>query len=135
MVPDSPTPATIYKIVERCQWESAVAAGQFTGSEIDHRDGYIHFSTAQQVHETARRHFAGVDDLMIVGVAVERLGDALVWEPSRGGQPFPHLYAPLPLAAVVSVDPLPWDQAGQHRFPNSLSTPEQVAAKAKKDKT
>ena len=84
-------------------WNEAEAAGTFTGSAVDARDGYIHFSTAAQLEETARRHFAGQLDLVLVEVDAAALGEALRWEPSRDGALFPHLYAPLPLSAVRGV--------------------------------
>ena len=80
------------------------------------RDGFIHFSTAAQVQETAAKHFAGARDLLLVFVDTARLGDRLRWEPSRGGALFPHLYGPLDLAAVVRVTPLPLGANG-HEFP------------------
>ena len=99
---------TIYKILSRDEWEAAKGAGAFAGSAVDHADGYIHLSTAAQVRETAAKHFAGLDDLVLVGVASARCAPgALRWEPSRGGQLFPHLYAPLDVAWVTRVDPLP----------------------------
>jgi len=96
----------IYKICSRAMWAEAAAAGVFEGSEVDRRDGFIHFSTEAQVAETARRHFAGQQDLVLVAVEATELGAELRWEPSRGGALFPHLYGPLPLAAVRSVEPL-----------------------------
>ena len=110
----------ILKICTRGQWQQAEAAGVFHGASIDLTDGFIHFSSAAQVKETARRHFAGQDDLVLVSVEAEDLGGALRWEPSRGGDLFPHLYAPLPLTAVRSVEPLPLGEAGAHVFPPSL---------------
>lgn len=108
---------TIYKIATEKQWREAEAAGVFAGALVDEEDGFIHFSTADQVAETARRHFAGQDDLLLVAVDAGKLGDALKFEPSRGGALFPHLYAPLPMAAVRKVMPLPLEASGQHRFP------------------
>ena len=96
----------VYKIVARSLWAEAVAAGMFTGAPVDRADGFIHLSAADQVAETAGRHFAGEEDLVLVAVATERLGDALRWEPSRGGALFPHLYAPLQMTAVVWVPSL-----------------------------
>jgi len=93
----------IYKICSRAMWTEAEAAGAFEGSEVDRRDGFIHFSTEAQVAETARRHFAGQLDLVVVAVEAAELGSELRWEPSRGGELFPHLYGPLPLTAVRSV--------------------------------
>ncbi len=111
------TARLIYKICTGAQWDEAVAAGRFDGAPIDIADGYIHFSTAGQVAETARRHFAGQQDLLLVAVDTDALGPALKWEPSRGGDLFPHLYAPLPVSAALSVEPLPLDDDGVHVFP------------------
>ena len=106
----------IYKICSRAEWEIACADGRYQGSAVDHADGFIHMSAADQVRETARRWFAGRDDLVLVAVDPERLDPPPVWEASRGGALFPHLYAPLPLAAVVSVQPLTVDaEAGALR--------------------
>ena len=97
---------TIYKICERTAWEEAEAAGRYAGSPVDYRDGFIHFSSAQQLAETAARHFAGQTGLMLVAVDGDALGPALKWEASRGGDLFPHLYAALPLTAVRWAKPL-----------------------------
>ena len=86
----------------------------FRGSAVDHRDGFIHFSTAEQVAETARRHFAGEHDLVLVSVDPAALGERLRFEPSRGGALFPHLYGPLELAAVIRVETLPLVADGRH---------------------
>jgi uncharacterized protein (DUF952 family) len=99
--------ATIYKICERAQWRAAEAAGQFRGSAVDERDGFIHFSTTAQLAETAAKHFAGQKDLMLVAVDAGAFGAVLKWEKSRGGDLFPHLYAALPLSAVRWVRLLP----------------------------
>jgi len=109
---------TVFKLVDRASWEAVAPAGAFEGSAADARDGFIHFSTAAQVHETATRHFAGQPDLLLVAVAAESLGDALKWEPSRGGALFPHLYAPLPLDAVRWVADVGLDPTGSHVFPD-----------------
>jgi uncharacterized protein (DUF952 family) len=108
---------TIYKICPRTLWTEAEAAGVFHGMEVDERDGFIHFSTAGQAAETARRHFAGQDGLVLVAVEADALGPALKWEASRGGALFPHLYGPLPLDAVRGVVPLHRDASGAHVFP------------------
>jgi uncharacterized protein (DUF952 family) len=109
---------TIYKIVPAALWRESEAAGRFSGSPVDGRDGFIHFSTAAQVRETAAKHFAGVPDLLIVAVAVDAIdGPNLRWEPSRGGHLFPHLYGDLPFDAVRWVKPLPLGSDGQHQFP------------------
>ena len=89
---------TLYKILPAPLWREAERAGRFRGSEVDLRDGFIHFSTAEQVEETAHKHFAGQDDLLLVRVEAAKLGDALKWEPSRGGALFPHLYGDLELS-------------------------------------
>ena len=108
---------TLYKIVAAADWRTAEHSGVFRGSAVDLRDGFIHFSTARQVEETAARHFAGQSDLVLVSVDGTRLGPALKWEPSRGGALFPHLYGELPLAAVSKVEPLPLAPDGCHIFP------------------
>ncbi len=108
----------IYKICEAALWNEAERAGVFHGAPVDLADGYIHFSAADQVAETAIRHFAGQENLLIVAVAADALGPALRWEPSRGGALFPHLYGPLPLAAVRWVKPLPADADGRPVLPD-----------------
>jgi uncharacterized protein (DUF952 family) len=110
----------IYKIVPAPLWRAAEAAGSFAGAPVDLADGYIHFSTAAQARETARRHFVGQPDLLLVAVEADDFGPALKWEPSRGGDLFPHLYAALPTAAARSVDPLPLGPDGAHLFPETV---------------
>jgi uncharacterized protein (DUF952 family) len=105
---------TIYKILPAHLWSEAVTTGAFNGSALDIADGFIHFSTAAQVHETARKHFAGVPDLLLVAVSASALGDAIRWEPSRGGDLFPHLYSPLPVELALWVKPLTTDAEGRH---------------------
>jgi uncharacterized protein (DUF952 family) len=107
----------IFKLLPRALWQEAVAEGEFTGSPLDRADGYIHFSAAAQVRETAARHFAGINDLVLVAVSEDVLGDALKWETSRGGDLFPHLYAPLRVTFAAWVKPLPLGADGQHIFP------------------
>lgn len=109
--------AIIYKICPTELWRSAEAAGRFDGAPVDHADGYIHFSTAVQAAETAAKHFAGQDGLLLVAIDAGRLGEALKWEVSRGGALFPHLYGPLDLAAVLWVRPMPLGADGRHRLP------------------
>lgn len=108
---------TIYKIVPASLWQEAKEAGIFTGAAIDLLDGYIHFSTASQAKETAARHFSGQADLLLVAVDGAALGEKLVYEPSRGGDLFPHLYAALPLSAVLWEKLLPLGADGTHQFP------------------
>jgi uncharacterized protein (DUF952 family) len=110
-------PNTIYKICPSSLWQDAERVGVFGGAGIDAQDGYIHFSTAAQVAETAARHFAGATDQMLVAVDAASLGAALRWEPSRGGDLFPHLYGPLLLAAVKWAVPLCLGPDGRHAFP------------------
>jgi uncharacterized protein (DUF952 family) len=88
---------------------------------VDLADGFIHLSTAAQVRETAARHFSGQTDLLLISVDTIALGDDLKWEPSRGGDLFPHLYAVLPLSAVRAVEELPLGPNGVHRFPSSVA--------------
>src|SRR5262249_57465221 len=97
--------------------QEAERQGVFRGAPVDHADGYIHFSTAAQVRETATRHFAGQADLLLIAVEADALGPALKWEPSRGGALFPHLYGDLPLGCVRSIEPLPLGTDGVHRVP------------------
>jgi uncharacterized protein (DUF952 family) len=108
---------SIYKIVSAAQWREAEVAGAFRGAPVDLADGFMHFSTAEQVAETAAKHFAGQRDLLLVRVDTERLGGKLKWEVSRGGALFPHLYAELSLTDVVATEPLPLSDDGLHRFP------------------
>ena len=105
---------TIYKICPWSLWQAAEAEGVFRGSADDTRDGFIHFSTARQLAETAAKHFARQSDLILVAVDAARLGPPLKWEPSRGGALFPHLYGPLPFDAVRWVRPLA-DEVDGHR--------------------
>ena len=107
----------IYHICRRSEWEGREATDPYRGSSQDTADGFIHFSTAAQLRESAYKHRAGQDDLVLVTVDADRLRTALKWEPARGGALFPHLYGALPLAAVVRVDPLPLRQDGTHVFP------------------
>ncbi len=109
----------IYKIVARDLWVEAERTGSLIGAPVDLADGYIHFSTASQVRETARRHFSGQSDLLLVSVNVDRLGDKLKWEPSRGGDLFPHLYGPLYTAWVTDVVELPLGPDG-HEFAGKI---------------
>src|SRR5690606_4275794 len=107
----------IYKICPEQLWTEATRTGWFHGAPVDLRDGYIHFSTAAQVRETAARHFAGQQGLVLAAILAERLGEPLRYEPARGGELFPHLYGPLPMLSVQWVQPLPIGADGQHVFP------------------
>ncbi|MGI9382595.1 MAG: DUF952 domain-containing protein [Methyloligellaceae bacterium] len=111
----------IYKICTAEEWRQAQAVGHYSGSAVDRQDGFIHFSTAAQVKETAAKHFADRTDLVLVTVDAGRLGDALKWELSRGGALFPHLYGDLPTAVALSVAPLPLGEDGRHAFPADVA--------------
>jgi uncharacterized protein (DUF952 family) len=107
----------VYKICPAALWRTAERDGVFRGSEVDLRDGFIHFSSAEQVAETAAKHFAGERNLVLLRVDAAWFGERLKWEPSRGGALFPHFYGDLDSAAVMQVDPLPIGPDGRHKFP------------------
>jgi uncharacterized protein (DUF952 family) len=107
----------IYHMCPAEAWRAALAAGRYDGTEDDRRDGFLHFSTAAQLPQSARRHRAGQQGLVLVAVAAARLGDRLRWEPARGGQLFPHLYGPLAPQEAARIDPLPLGPDGGHLFP------------------
>jgi uncharacterized protein (DUF952 family) len=109
----------IYKLLRTEEWAALRADGTTLGAPVDLADGFVHFSTATQVAETAARHFAGVEGLWLVAVDPAVLGNHLRWEPSRGGQDFPHLYAPLRLDQVAWAQPLPLVD-GAHAFPAGM---------------
>lgn len=113
-------PPQIFKIVPHLMWADAKQKGIFLGAPIDLQDGFIHFSTADQVRETAAKHFAGQRDLLLLTVEAKALGSDLVYEVSRGGALFPHLYAPLTINAVIAEEALPLDADGHHIFPETL---------------
>jgi uncharacterized protein (DUF952 family) len=102
----------IYKILTATEWAAAKAEARYNGSAADLRDGFIHLSTAAQAAETARRHFSGQADLILLSLEAEALGASIRWEPSRGGALFPHLYAALDLASVLEARPLPLNAEG-----------------------
>jgi uncharacterized protein (DUF952 family) len=102
----------IYKILGRADWAAAQAAGRYDGSAVDRADGFIHFSTLPQAPETARRHFAGQADLLVLEVEGDDLGAGLKWEPSRGGDLFPHLYGALDVGLVRGVADAPLGDDG-----------------------
>ena len=95
-----------YKILTAGQWAAWQAAGRFAGAPIDIEDGYIHLSAADQVAETAEKHFSGLRELVLVEIELTMLGEDVRWEPSRGGQLFPHVYGTIPLAAVTKASPI-----------------------------
>lgn len=110
----------IYKIFRAPEWAALQADGETAGAPVDLADGFVHFSTAEQAEETAAKHFAGVDGLVLLAVESETLGDALKWEVSRGGAKFPHLYALLRLDSVLWSKPLPFVD-GVHQFPDEMT--------------
>lgn len=105
----------IYKIFRGPEWADLQADGETAGAPIDLADGYIHLSSADQVVETAAKHFAGEADLVLAAVEADGL-DALKWEPSRGGALFPHLYRVLKMTDIAWAKPLPLEN-GHHSFP------------------
>lgn len=107
----------IYHVCRRDEWVSAAVQGYYGGSSQDQADGFIHFSDAAQLPGSVSKHRAGQSGLVLMTVEAGLLGDALKWEPSRGGQLFPHLYGPLPVTAIFAVDDLPLGSDGQHVFP------------------
>ncbi len=115
-----PSERIIYKIAPAGLWREAENAGRFLGAPVDQTDGFIHFSTAAQARETAAKHFAGQDGLLLIAIDTGALGEALKWEPSRGGALFPHLYGPLELSAVLWAKPLPLGTDGAHQFPEGF---------------
>lgn len=110
----------IYKILRQDEWQAFAASGAFSGAPVDVKDGFIHFSKADQVQETARKHFGGLAGLVLIAVDPVKLGDALKYEVSRGGALFPHYFGTLITAQIAWAKPLPLDQDGTHRFEGLL---------------
>ncbi|MBX9759613.1 MAG: DUF952 domain-containing protein [Beijerinckiaceae bacterium] len=110
----------IYKIATSDEWRAAQASGRYEGAPIDLADGFIHFSTAEQARETAAKHFAGLSGLVLVALDAEVLGDKLKWEPSRGGQLFPHLYRPFLMTETLWARDLVLLPDGSHGFDGLL---------------
>ncbi|HQS70244.1 MAG: hypothetical protein B7Y36_03040 [Novosphingobium sp. 28-62-57] len=113
----SDLPLTAYKVLTGAEMALLEADGVFKGAPIDLADGYIHLSTEAQLTETVDKHFAGQEDLHVVAVDLAVLGETVKWEPSRGGQLFPHIYADLPLNAALAYGPLERDDNGQVKLP------------------
>jgi uncharacterized protein (DUF952 family) len=109
----------VYKVMSAAELEQMQRDGVFRGSPADIADGYIHLSCGSQLAETLKKHFSGVDGLVLAAVDLSRLGDAVRWEPSRGGELFPHIYGLLPVAAVVSVAALDQAPDGAVKLPGS----------------
>jgi uncharacterized protein (DUF952 family) len=110
----------VYKIVRRPEWQAAEKSGSFSGSADDVHDGFIHLSSAAQLRATFTKHFAGQDDLLLVAIDPGRLGGALKWEVSRGGEKFPHLYGALDVRLAQSVAPIAHGPDGQPGFPRGI---------------
>ena len=117
MTPPQPAPDLIYKIATRDIADAARTTGTFPRMPIDHADGFVHFSTAAQLPETLRLHFSGQGELVLLAVRTADIGSALRWEPSWGGDLFPHVYGTLPMASVVHVAEIAVDDAGACTLP------------------
>ena len=111
----------VYKIADAEAWRNAENSGQFDGSPDDRRDGYIHFSTTEQLAATLLKHYTGRSRLILAAIDSAKLGEALRWEPARGGELFPHLYGPLPLRAVLWFRPITIDSQGRHVLPAEIA--------------
>ncbi|WP_169546271.1 DUF952 domain-containing protein [Sneathiella aquimaris] len=111
------TMTLIYHMADSNEWEAAQNAGVYLGTENDKKDGFIHFSTAETVVESAAKHRAGEPNLLLITVESDALGMALKWEEARGGALFPHLYGPLKMSDVMKVEDLPLGPDGLHKFP------------------
>jgi uncharacterized protein (DUF952 family) len=110
----------VYKILTAAQWEEALRLGHYAGSADDERDGFIHLSARDQLAGTAAKHFKGKAGLVLVSLDSSRLGDGLVWEPSRGGALFPHLYTPLDVTAALDVTAMPLGEDGVPVLPTEF---------------
>ena len=121
-MPNDPAPSTIYKLATADQWAQARRDGRFPPSPDDARDGFIHLSAQHQLEGTARKYFSRIDGLQLLAVAMASLGDGLRWETSRGGDAFPHLYADLPLSAILWVAPVALDPHGMPMIEAALSS-------------
>lgn len=110
----------IYKVCARSEWDEAERKGAYAGSADDQRDGFIHLSTASQLPVTLEKFFRGRPDQMLISFDASTLGPALKWEPSRGGDLFPHFYGSLPATKALSVEPLTIDDLGRHVLPKDL---------------
>jgi uncharacterized protein (DUF952 family) len=111
----------IFKICDRTEWTAAEAEDVYRGSDHDRADGFIHFSTVSQLPGTLAKHYSGQDNLLLIAFDAAAFGDELKWEPARGGDLFPHLYAPLKISFALWNAPLPLDSQGVHILPPELS--------------
>jgi|SRR5665811_110596 len=112
----------VYKILADAAYDAAKSEGRFLGTSDDLRDGFIHLSAPHQVEGTLAKHYAGQEDLVLLTLDAGKLGESLKWEESRGGDLFPHLYAPLTLDAIVSVEPLALDDDNCHILPEGVAS-------------
>ena len=103
MTPAAPLDTVAFKLIDAAEWRLALSEGVYEGSAVDQADGFIHLSTAGQLEDTARKHYAGRSDLMVLSVDLAALGGTVVWEPSRGGDLFPHIYGPMPTSVVTKA--------------------------------
>ena len=110
----------IYKIFRPEEWAELAQNGETPGAPVDVADGFVHFSTAESVAETAAKHFAGEDGLVLIACEADAMGDVLRWEPSRGGALFPHLYRAMRIEDVAWSAPLPLVD-GVHQFPEGVA--------------
>lgn len=118
---DRPEPRVgqrLYRLLPAADWRAAVAEGVYRGAAHDLRDGFIHLSTAEQVEDTAAKHYADVEDLMVLAVDSARIQGELKWEPARGGDLFPHVYGVIPVEAVLAAEPVNRDRDGAFTFPH-----------------
>jgi uncharacterized protein (DUF952 family) len=111
----------VFKVLRRAEWRDAQRRGAFLGSADDRRDGFIHLSTFDQLAGTLAKHFHGREDLLLIKLDAGALGDELRWEPSRGGQLFPHLYAELPVAAARATYDLALSRSGVPTVPEDVA--------------
>ncbi|MGR3435153.1 MAG: DUF952 domain-containing protein [Shimia sp.] len=111
----------IYKVLRQPEWDALRGAGSTDGAPVDLADGFIHFSTADQLAETVAKHFAHEDDLVLVAVPAAKLGNDLKWEASRGGAMFPHLYRRLSMDDVAWDAPMPINGGGMHDIPEAVA--------------
>lgn len=111
---------TAYKIEAKDIWEQATDDGVYHGSVLDKKDGYIHLSTASQLQRTFSLHFAGRENLIVAAIDLDKLGEKIIWEPSRGGELFPHLYDSLPKSAIIETLSIVYDADGIGEIPQSI---------------
>lgn len=115
---NDPDRSIVYKLATLDDWTCAVVAGGFSGSPDDRRDGFIHLSCAHQLEATAAKYFSGVEGLCLIAFQAAGLGPPLVFEPSRGGDLFPHYYGTLPATSALWIKPVPLDESGAPVLPD-----------------